>query len=312
MNGRISGKAAGELPRHDAPEAHLAEAGRIHQIAAVVERKHHRGDGGVLAPAHLGADLADSEPQAGLDRVEQAGFPGPGWPGDDRDPARQGGRELVDPFAGTGAGGIDDVPGGAAAGDQIVARVEVGLVDHDGGWNRVGLGHDEQPVDELGNRGRVGGGGDHQDFVDVGGDRSGAAAFGNPALEQGGSRLYRGDAVHLSGRLGLQQDPVSHHHPRRASLGLPAEDRSYFAFRRRYPVHRAVALENGAEQRGHQVPGAPVMASSSAALTSYSDSDSSRDWASAGVFPQARVSDSRCPAGRSPAGVHRTNNSAAP
>ena len=125
--------------------------GRVHQKAAGVERQHHRRDGGVLAPAHLGAELADAELESRLHRVQQARLAGAGGPGDHRDPAGQCRGEGGDAFPGLGAGGIDRIAGRAAAVDEVEARIEVDLVDHHGGGNRVGFGDDQQAVDELGN-----------------------------------------------------------------------------------------------------------------------------------------------------------------
>src|SRR5580765_1528502 len=111
-------KAAGELPRDDPPEAHLTEAGSVDQIAAVVERKHYRGHGRVLAPAELGADFPDFELEARLDRVQRTRLPSARRAGDHRDPPGQGRREGIDSLAGLHTRGIDDVPCRAAPGDE--------------------------------------------------------------------------------------------------------------------------------------------------------------------------------------------------
>src|SRR5262249_9821887 len=122
------GKAGVELPRVDAPEPDLAEPGRIHQVAAGLERQHDRGHRRVAAPAGLGADLGGAELEAGLDSVEQARLPAARRPGDDRDVARQRRGERGNSLAGADAGGMDGVAGAAAALDERGGRIEVHLV----------------------------------------------------------------------------------------------------------------------------------------------------------------------------------------
>ena len=148
------------------------------------------------------------------------------------------------------------------------------------------------------------GGGDDEDLVHVGGDRTGAAALGHPALEQRRAGLDADDA-HAASPSGSGSSRTRSPTTTRgvSRFALPAEHRADLAVVRcatRYD--RPVPLQHGAEQRRHHSAGARAIASSSAALTSYSDSALSRSSASAAVRPQASVSVSTWPTGRSPAG----------
>src|SRR5215217_7209504 len=183
------GKAAGQLPRLDAPESHLAESRRIHQEAPSVERQHHRGHRGVLAPAHPGADLPDPELESRLHGIEQAGFSGTGWAGHYGDASLQGFGKLIDALPGLGTGRVDHVARRAAALDELGARLELHLVHHHGGRYGIGFGYYEKPVDQLGNGSGIHGRGDHEDFIDVGRHRAGAAALGHPAFQESSAGL---------------------------------------------------------------------------------------------------------------------------
>ena len=65
------------------------------------------------------------------------------------------------------------------------------LFTHHGGGDLVGLGDDEQTIDELGNGGGMGRGGHDEDLIDIGGHGPGAASFGHPTLEQARPGLRR-------------------------------------------------------------------------------------------------------------------------
>ena len=135
-------------------------------------------------------------------------------------------------------------------------------------------------------------GGDDEDLVDVGGDRAGAAALGDPALQQSGAGLDADDAVRPRLGLGLEPHPVADHHAGGVPLRLAPEDGPDLSpappyvdpsrsktvptgtpFKRLHshyvpvlPAHRSrfVFPAHGR----HQLSGAWDMASSSAALTS--------------------------------------------
>ena len=155
-------------------------------------------------------------------------------------------------------------------------------------------------------------GGDDEDLVHVGGHRPGAAALGDASLEQCRPGLDADDGVQLCLGIGLQSHSVADDHPRGVALGLAGEHGADLSALRRDAIDRPVTLEYGTEQCGHHSAGARAIDSSSAALTSYRDRAFRRSSASAAVRPQARVSVSTWPTGRSPPADQRTNSSAAP
>ena len=174
--------------------------------------------------------------------------------------------------------------------DERRARIEIDLVDDDGGGDLVGLGHDEQAIDKLGDGGGIDRGGDDEDLIHVRRDRTAAAAFGDPALEQRRAGLDPDDRVEERVRIVLEPHPVAHDHAGGVALRLAGEHRANLPVGRGDAVHRPVALEHGAEERRHHSDGARAIASSSAVFTSYRDSALSRSAASASVRPQASVS----------------------
>src|SRR4051812_42725103 len=115
-----------------------------------MERNHDGGNGRVLPSAHLRADLTDPELETRLYCIQQAGFSGTGWSSHHRNPAGERAGEFLDAFSGLGARWIDRVSSRPAAVDQLLPRVELYLVHDHRGLNRVRLGDDQQPIDELG------------------------------------------------------------------------------------------------------------------------------------------------------------------
>jgi hypothetical protein len=188
--------------------------------------------------------------------------------GHHRDAVGQRRAQLRQALAGPDAGRKGRVAGPATALDQRGARVEIHLVHDDAGGDAVGLGHDEQAVDELGQRRGVGGGGDDENLIHVGRDWPGAAALRHPALEQGAAGLQPDDGVEPAPFVGIETDAVAHHDLVLVPLGLAGQHRPHLPARGGYPVDRAVPLQHGAEQLGHHSDGARAIASSSAAFTS--------------------------------------------
>ena len=161
------------------------------------------------------------------------------------------------------------------------ARVEVHLVDHHGGRNLVGLGHDKQAIDQLRERAR-----DRQLEVTTK-TVSMLAAMGRvprPSGTRRSSSVLRGaTSVMLdeaTDRIRQQGDTVANHDARCVPLGLAAQDGPDFALGCGHPIGRPIPLEHGAGHARHHASGCLAIASSRAAFTSYSDSALRRSSAS--------------------------------
>ena len=203
-------EALREVPRVEIPDADLTEAGGVDDIATRREGDHRRGGRGVAPAADLLRDGAHPQPEPGLDRVQQRGLPRPARSRHHRLRPDQPGRDGGQPRAEAGTRLEQRVAGGREMGADRIGRGEVDLVGDDQRRQVVRFGDDEQAVDQLQDRFRVGGRDDDHDLVDVGGDGSFPAALGGAPGEQGGARLHAVDPQDfLVKRGGIDPDPVA-------------------------------------------------------------------------------------------------------
>ena len=155
------------------PELHLADARRVDHPAAKIERMQNGGARCVPALARPVADDVGFQPQVGLHGIEQRRLAHAALPGDHGFVAAEQALQILDARRGRRAGQHDLVAeSGIHSQDRLQADLidQVAFIDAQDRFDAAFMGADQQAIDQIGLKRRIGGRGDDQGLVDVGGD----------------------------------------------------------------------------------------------------------------------------------------------
>ena len=164
-------------------------------------------------------ELSDAEVEAGAEGVEEGALADARVAAEEDGAAGDEVAEAVEAAACEGGDLEDGVADGAVEADEFLLGFaelgvdeEVALVEDDGGGDMVGLGGDQQAVDEAGGGAGQAEGGDDAEAVDVGGDDVGLLAeFGGAAHDVVAAVGHVVDDASAVG-LALEADAVAHGH----------------------------------------------------------------------------------------------------